>query len=76
MAWVMLPMGQKLHHVLGLNKNMVAKPKMVDVNITLKNPKDNWAIQGDTKEVSAHVQGNLKVHSRVIASCSGLPAKT
>ena len=33
--WVMIPMGQKLHQVPGLNRTFTTKPMMVDVSIML-----------------------------------------
>ena len=33
--WVMVPMGQKLHQVLGLNRVFTARPIMVEVSMTL-----------------------------------------
>ena len=33
--WVMVPMGQKLHQVLGLNRTFTTKPMMVEVSMML-----------------------------------------
>ena len=33
--WVMVPIGQKLHQVLGLNNTLTARPMMVEVSIRL-----------------------------------------
>ena len=52
-------MGQYTHQDLGRNRTMVTKPSTVEVSITLKNPKANCAIHGETISTSAHCQGSL-----------------
>ena len=34
-SWVMVPIGQKLHQVLGLNSTFTARPMMVEVSMML-----------------------------------------
>ena len=34
-SWVMVPMGQKLHQHLGLNRTFTARPMMVEVSMML-----------------------------------------
>ena len=49
---------------------------MVEVIMTLKNPKANCAIQGAAMETSAHCQGSLNTHRSVIVWRRGAPVNT
>lgn len=43
--------------------------------MTLKKPKANWEIQGETMSIFAHSHGNLNVHRSVTVCFSGAPLK-
>ena len=73
---VIVPMGQYTHQDLGRNRTMVTKPSTVEVSITLKNPKANCAIHGETISTSAHCQGSSNTQSSVTVCCSGAPVNT
>ena len=55
---------------------MVISPSTVDVIITPKKPKANWAIHGATMSTAAHYHGSLMVHSKVTVCFSGAPVNT
>lgn len=52
---------------LGLSQHVV------EVSMTLKKPKANWGIQGETMSIFAHSHGNLNVHRSVTVCFSGTP---